>query len=226
MKILQSITVLISLSFPLFADAQAEDLSAEDREMMDRVSAAYGTQFAQDLTKNGIYLNVDKFAEAFRAVTEGKDAVVDAAEIETAFDEMRLYVLKQRNPFLKENLDYLTENAKKEGIQETESGLQYEVLEEAEGTSPQASDRVRVHYTGKLIDGSVFDSSVERGEPIDFGLSGVIAGWTEGLQLMSEGSKFRFFIPYHLGYGDQGSGGSIPGYATLIFDVELLKINP
>lgn len=123
-----------------------------------------------------------------------------------------------------EGAAFLSENGKKPGIRTTPSGLQYEVLSEGSGKSPAASDTVRVHYTGKLLNGTVFDSSVERGEPAEFGLSQVIAGWTEGLQLMKPGAKYRFFIPSELAYGEHGAGNSIPPHATLIFDVELLAV--
>lgn len=119
---------------------------------------------------------------------------------------------------------YQAENALREGVTVTESGLQYEVLKMGKGRKPAATDRVRVHYTGTLIDGTVFDSSVERGEPITFALNQVIPGWTEGVQLMPVGSKFRFVIPYNLAYGERGAGQQIPPYATLIFEVELLDI--
>ena len=120
---------------------------------------------------------------------------------------------------------FLAENAKREGVQTTASGLQYEVLTAAIGQKPTATDRVRCHYEGRLIDGTEFDSSSQRGEPATFPLNGVIAGWTEGLQLMAIGAKYRFFIPFGLGYGAQGAGGAIPPYAALVFDVELLGIN-
>ncbi|WP_409440406.1 FKBP-type peptidyl-prolyl cis-trans isomerase [Psychromonas sp. GE-S-Ul-11] len=121
---------------------------------------------------------------------------------------------------------FLAENATKEGVVSTDSGLQYLVLEKGEGTEhPTAKSKVKVHYHGTLIDGTVFDSSVERGEPISFGLNQVIPGWTEGVQLMVEGDKFRFFIPSRLAYGNR-SAGKIPAGSLLIFDVELLKINP
>ena len=120
--------------------------------------------------------------------------------------------------------NFLAENAKREGVKVTESGLQYEVLTPALGMKPVAADTVSCHYEGRLIDGTVFDSSYRRGEPASFPLQGVIRGWTEGLQLMSIGSKFRFFIPFELAYGAQGAGGSIPPYAALVFDVELLGI--
>ena len=120
--------------------------------------------------------------------------------------------------------NFLAENAKREGVKVTETGLQYEVLTPALGIKPKPTDTVTCHYEGRLIDGTVFDSSYRRGEPASFPLQGVIRGWTEGLQLMSIGSKFRFFIPFDLAYGAQGAGGSIPPYAALIFDVELLGI--
>ena len=120
--------------------------------------------------------------------------------------------------------NFLAENAKREGVKVTETGLQYEVLTPALGIKPTPTDTVTCHYEGLLIDGTVFDSSYRRGEPASFPLQGVIRGWTEGLQLMSIGSKFRFFIPFDLAYGAQGAGGSIPPYAALIFDVELLGI--
>lgn len=128
-------------------------------------------------------------------------------------------------PIKAEGEQFLAANALKEGVVTTESGLQYEVITEGKGKKPAATDKVTVHYTGTLLDGTVFDSSVERGEPIDFRLDQVIAGWTEGVQLMSVGSKYRFFIPYNLAYGERGAGQQIPPYATLIFEVELLGIN-
>ena len=120
--------------------------------------------------------------------------------------------------------NFLAENAKREGVKVTETGLQYEVLTPALGIKPTPTDTVTCHYEGRLIDGTVFDSSYRRGEPASFPLQGVIRGWTEGLQLMSIGSKYRFFIPFDLAYGAQGAGGSIPPYAALIFDVELIGI--
>ena len=119
---------------------------------------------------------------------------------------------------------FLAENAKREGVKVTASGLQYEVLEPSLGQKPKATDTVRVHYEGTLIDGTVFDSSYRRGESITFPLNGVIKGWTEGLQLMPVGSKYKLYIPYQLGYGERGAGQQIPPYATLIFTVELLEI--
>jgi FKBP-type peptidyl-prolyl cis-trans isomerase FklB len=119
---------------------------------------------------------------------------------------------------------FLEENAKKEGVVTTASGLQYKVLEEGYGSRPKATETVKVHYRGTFIDGKTFDSSYDRGEPISFPLNGVIAGWTEGVQLMPVGAKYEFYIPYQLAYGEKGAGGVIPPYATLVFVVELLGI--
>ena len=121
---------------------------------------------------------------------------------------------------------FLSENAKNPAVQTTASGLQYIVLKDTVGAKPGATDKVKVHYEGTLIDGTKFDSSYDRGEPIDFPLNQVIPGWTEGIQLMSVGSKYKFYIPYQLAYGEQGAGGVIPPFSTLIFTVELLGINP
>ena len=119
---------------------------------------------------------------------------------------------------------YLAENAKKEGVVTLPSGLQYQIIKEGNGRKPKATDKVKCHYEGMLIDGTLFDSSIQRGEPATFPLNGVIAGWTEGLQLMQEGAKYRFFIPYNLGYGEHGAGASIPPFAALVFDVELIEV--
>ena len=121
--------------------------------------------------------------------------------------------------------EFLEQNAKNDSVVQTKSGLQYMVLKEGTGAKPGPTDEVTVHYTGRLIDGTVFDSSVERGEPATFPLNGVIAGWTEGLQLMTEGSKYRLFIPSELAYGSKGAGDQILPNSTLIFDVELIKVN-
>ena len=119
---------------------------------------------------------------------------------------------------------FLAENGKKEGVITLPSGLQYQVLREGNGKKPKATDQVECHYEGTLIDGTIFDSSYKRGQTATFPLNGVIAGWTEGLQLMQEGAKYRFFIPYQLGYGANGAGASIPPYAALVFDVELIAV--
>ena len=126
---------------------------------------------------------------------------------------------------IKAGADFLAENGKRKGVTTTKSGLQYEILKKGNGPIPAATDNVETHYHGTLLDGTVFDSSVERGQPISFGVNGVIAGWTEALQLMNVGSKWKLYIPYNLAYGERGAGQSIGPYSTLIFEVELLKIN-
>ena len=148
-------------------------------------------------------------------------------EKELNYDEFKQgieFVMKASTEAKEAGEKFLAENAKREGVKTTASGLQYEVLETTLGQKPKATDSVKVHYEGTLIDGTVFDSSYRRGEPISFPLNGVIKGWTEGLQLMSVGSKYKLFIPYQLAYGERGAGGSIPPYAALIFTVELLGI--
>lgn len=192
---------------------------------MDKVSYALGMGIGTQLVDMGASeLNIDDFAQAIKDVIAGNAQMEEAvaqATVQKFFQEKA----EAKSKALKsEGEAYLAENAKKEGVKVTSSGLQYLVLTEGTGKSPKATDKVVCHYEGMLTDGTMFDSSVQRGEPATFGLNQVIAGWTEGLQLMKEGGKTRFFIPYNLGYGAQGAGGSIPPYATLIFDVELIEV--
>ena len=164
---------------------------------------------------------------SFQLGTSVAQYLVQYGEKELNYEEFKAgidFVLNMSAKAKEEGEKFLAENAKREGVKTTASGLQYEVLEATLGQKPKATDSVRVHYEGTLIDGTVFDSSYKRGESIAFPLNGVIKGWTEGLQLMSVGSKWRLYIPYRLGYGEHGAGSSIPPYSTLIFDVELLDI--
>ena len=164
---------------------------------------------------------------SFQLGTSVAQYLMQYGEKELNYEEFKAgidLVLNMSAKAKEEGEKFLAENAKREGVKVTESGLQYEVLEATIGQKPKATDTVRVHYEGTLIDGTVFDSSYKRGESIAFPLNGVIKGWTEGLQLMSVGSKFKFFIPYQLAYGERGAGASIPPYAALIFTVELLGI--
>lgn len=160
-----------------------------------------------------------------------RDILFDAPQMEQmeAMTLVQTYMeaaaMKKMEEQKKEGDNFLLENKAKEGVKVTESGLQYKVLVQGNGKQPTASDNVTVHYTGRLIDGTEFDSSVKRGQPATFGLSQVISGWTEGLQLMKEGSKYEFYLPYSLGYGERGAGGQIPPFSTLIFEVELIKVN-
>jgi FKBP-type peptidyl-prolyl cis-trans isomerase FklB len=200
---------------------------------MDKVSYALGIGIGHQLANmGGQELNIDDFAQAVKDVLGGKELKIKSSEaqqiVQDFFAEQEKKISQQRQEAGKAHKEagekYLAENAKKEGIVTLPSGLQYQVLKEGNGKKPTAKDSVKCHYEGFLIDGTVFDSSVQRGEPAVFGLQQVIAGWTEGLQLMQEGAKYRFFIPYRLAYGEGGAGSSIPPFAALIFDVELLQV--
>jgi FKBP-type peptidyl-prolyl cis-trans isomerase FklB len=192
---------------------------------MDKVSYALGMNIGQQLANLGATdINVDDFAQAVKDALEGKSAIDPneaQAELQAYFQQKSE---EQAAKAKKEGEDFLKANGQKEGVVTLPSGLQYQVLREGDGKKPTASDQVECHYEGTLINGKVFDSSYRRGQTATFGLNQVIKGWTEGLQLMQEGAKYRFFIPYHLGYGSQGAGQDIPPYATLIFDVELIKV--
>lgn len=200
---------------------------------MDKLSYALGLGIGHQLAQMGATgIKADDFAEAIKDVLEGKELKLTNREAQTIVED---YFAKQEEKLQAERAEqgkvaktageqYLADNAKKEGVTVTASGLQYMVLQEGTGKSPKATDSVTCHYEGFLTDGTCFDSSVQRGEPATFGLQQVISGWTEGLQLMKEGAKYRFFIPYMLGYGESGAGRSIPPYATLIFDVELISV--
>ncbi len=201
---------------------------------MDKLSYALGHNIGRQLLDMGLEtsLNVDDFASAIRDLFTGKNAQLSTEEMHSILDKFftEMEALQQaeaaeRGKAAKgEGEAFLAENAKREGVFCTRSGLQYEVLAEGNGPRPTASDTVRCHYEGTLIDGTVFDSSYRRNQPAEFGLRQVIAGWTEGVQMMKVGSKYKFYIPYQLGYGEHGAGNSIPPYAALIFTVELLAI--
>ncbi len=192
---------------------------------MDNLSYALGLSMGGNFIASGIkQINVDDFADGLRAVFEGaekKMSFEQAKQIVTEFfTEMEKASATDNERLGREFLD---NNAKQEGVVVTKSGLQYLVVKQGQGPKPKANDVVTVHYTGKLIDGTVFDSSVERGEPATFALGQVIPGWTEALQLMPEGSAWRLFIPAKLAYGERGTGPIQPN-STLIFDVQLLKV--
>lgn len=199
---------------------------------MDKVSYALGLGIGSQLKQMGAEtLNIDDFAAAIKDAIAGERRMTAAEAQQTTQDFFAEQEKRQRakaaenGKAAKEAGErYLAENAKKDGVQTTASGLQYKVLTEGTGKSPKATDKVKCHYEGMLVDGTMFDSSIQRGTPATFPLNGVIAGWTEGLQLMKEGGKTRFFIPYHLGYGEAGAAGSIPPFSTLVFDVELIEV--
>ena len=173
-------------------------------------------------------LNADAVAQGVMDALNGSEMAVEVEDLRAAFGVINERMQAEHEAKAKEAASagtaFLEENAKKDGVTVTESGLQYEVLVAGEGEKPTADSTVRTHYHGTLIDGSVFDSSYDRGQPAEFPVGGVIKGWTEALQLMSVGSKWRLAIPYELAYGEQGAGGAIGPYQTLVFDVELLEI--
>lgn len=181
---------------------------------------------AANLMNSGLrQLDVESFVEAFTGIMNNTAPSMSPQEANRVIQD---YFSKQQDEMLSKNLEagkaFLDENRKKEQVVSLPSGLQYEVLVEGDGVKPKATDKVRCHYHGTLLDGTVFDSSVDRGQPAVFGVNQVIKGWVEALQLMSVGSKWRLYIPSELAYGEQGAGGSIEPNATLIFDVELLDI--
>lgn len=193
---------------------------------MDKLSYALGLSMGHNFLGSGIKsLNVEDFAK-------GVEAVYKQEKPEISFDEAKKII----NEFFSNLQDeiaetnkqagkeFLAENAERSGVVVLPSGLQYEVLAEGKGRKPKVTDKVQCHYHGTLIDGQVFDSSIQRGTPAVFGVNQVIPGWVEALQLMPEGSRWKLYIPSDLAYGEQGAGGSIPANATLIFEVELIKI--
>lgn len=193
---------------------------------MKKLSYALGMVIAHNLKGMGVEsLSQADFAEAVQDILGGKPAKMDDSEAQEIVGRFMQKKHEEAGKTIRESGEaFLAENAKKEGVVVLPSGLQYQVLTEGTGAKPVATDRVKCHYEGTLIDGTVFDSSYRRGEPAVFPLNGVIAGWTEGVQLMAEGSKYRFFIPFNLAYGERGAGQAIPPFAALIFDVELLSI--
>ena len=197
---------------------------------MDKLSYALGIGIGTQLSGMGASnLNIDDFAQAIKDVIAGNELKVDNKEAQTLVNNFFAEQQAKQEAAAEEagkvakavGEDFLAENAKKENIVVLPSGLQYEVIKEGNGKKPSATSQVKCHYEGTLIDGTKFDSSYDRGEPATFGLNQVIAGWTEGVQLMSEGAKYRFFIPYNLGCG---AGASIPPYSALVFVVELIEV--
>lgn len=193
---------------------------------MDKFSYGLGMGIGQNLLSMDISeMSMDDFVAGLKAVLAGEKTELTHAEAQKVVSDHFRKVAEQRFVKIKEAGEaFLAENAKKEGVVTLPSGLQYTVLKEGNGKQPKATDRVQCHYEGTLIDGTVFDSSIRRGEPAIFGVSQVIAGWVEALQLMKEGAKWRLFIPYNLAYGTHGAGENIPPYSALVFDVELIKV--
>lgn len=219
-------TKISGLFVALFLGLSSITLAQTLSNKLDSLSYGIGVLMADKYMKEGIdQLNEAQVAAGLRDALAKNDQVLSKKE------SIKIYrqILKERKAMVHERTKaageaYLAENAKKVSVLTTESGLQYEVIATGTGAKPGPTDKVKVHYHGMLIDGTVFDSSVERNKPLDLPVNGVIQGWQEALQMMSEGDKWRLTIPYNLAYGANGAGGAIPPYAALIFDVELIKI--
>ncbi len=204
-----------------------EKMELNMNDTMTKVSYALGMNIVANLKQQGLdTLDEAAFAEGIKAALAGDSTLVSEEESNQILQAYFAGLQEEKSKMAaKDGEAFLAENAKREGVTVTASGLQYEVMTAGEGAKPLATDQVTVHYTGTTIEGKVFDSSVERGQPATFGLNQVIAGWTEGVQLMSVGAKYKFYIPYQLAYGERGAGADIAPYAALIFEVELIKIN-
>ncbi len=202
----------------------AQQLSyAQKNDSMDSLSYAVGILLAQGLKNQGFAkVDANSLATGVADVLNDNELAISLVEANQLLQQQQQ---KQYEGVKTEGDQFLAENAKKEGVVSLPSGLQYKVINEGEGASPAATDKVTVHYHGTLMDGSVFDSSVERGEPTSFPVNGVIQGWVEALQLMKPGSKWKLFIPYQLAYGDRGAGVNIKPFSTLVFEVELISID-
>ena len=206
-------------------------MSRQFKNDTEKMSYAMGLNVAEYIVHTPVDLDPQLVLEGLHDALAGKPAI-PSEEYASAMRMLHTRIQEaarqkekdQAEKNIREAEEFLAANRKKAGVTETPTGLQYEVIENADGPRPNRTSKVRVHYTGTLLNGSVFDSSVQRGEPAEFGLNQVIPGWTEGLQLMSEGAKYRFFIPARLAYGERGAPGAIPPNAALIFEVELLKI--
>ncbi|HEX7365472.1 MAG TPA: FKBP-type peptidyl-prolyl cis-trans isomerase [Pelobium sp.] len=205
----------------------AKTVVTKPMTQVDSASYAFGLKIAQGLKSDGVKsLNYDLLKKAMQDVFTDKPLVVEDEVAGKTIGQFLQKISKEKYAGIEEaGKKFLEENKKNPKITTLPSGLQYEVLTMGTGAKPLATDTVTVHYKGTLIDGKQFDSSYDRNEPISLPLNGVIPGWTEGVQLMPVGSKFRFYIPYQLGYGERGAGQDIPPYSTLIFDIELMKIS-
>lgn len=240
---MKSTLTLVCATLVAAAQLPAQNDSAKEpaatNAPMDKVSYFIGSQIGANIANNfkqqGVEVELDSFLQAMRDKFEGKPSKYTQEELEAAMKafetvmqakqaEMEKAQMAKAGEVKAAGAKFLAENGKREGVVTTASGLQYEVLKKSDGAKPAATDRVNVHYHGTLLSGKVFDSSVERGQPITFGVQEVIKGWTEALQLMTVGSKYKLFIPSELAYGDNGAGPDIGPGETLVFEVELLAI--
>ena len=198
----------------------------------DQVSYSFGYIMGKNYSENLKDINLDAFIDGLRIASTGKASPLSEEEMtqvltqfkqQTEAKQLAIHKAKA-DKNAKDGAQFLEKNKKKSGIKTTTSGLQYQILQQGKGKTPTAASQVKVHYEGRLLDGTIFDSSIARQQPTEFQASQVISGWTEGLQLMKEGAKYRFFIPANLAYGEIGAGDAIEPNSTLIFDVELIKV--
>ena len=216
-KIILSLILIMGIT-----SINAQNLNTE----MEKVSYSLGVNVAKSVKNQGLEsIDSEAIAQAFTDVFEGNELKISEQESNVILQEyFGKLAQKAQSANVEAGQKFLAENGKRDGVVTTATGLQYEVLAEGSGDSPKETEQVTVHYHGTLIDGTVFDSSVERGQPATFPVNGVIPGWVEALQLMKPGAKYKLFIPSNLAYGERGAGGSIGPNATLIFEVELISI--
>ena len=211
----------------LFLMGMTVNLKSQNMTQEEKNSYALGANVGESFKNAGIEVKFEAFKEGFMDALKGENKF-SMEEMQACFNSIQEKLTEKQNQESivekEKGIKFLADNRKLDGVFETASGLQYKIIVKGSGAKPEATDKVKVHYTGKTIDGQVFDSSVERGTPAEFGLNQVIPGWTEGLQLMPVGSKYMLYIPSELGYGDRGQGGVIKPGSTLIFEVELLDI--
>lgn len=239
MKNLLTVAVLAAVMLAPVAAFAAEGDKAEAKPEpikldtdAQKVSYVIGSQIGTSIKSDGIEIDMDAFIRGLTDARAGRELALTQEEMQQAMTTFREQMMAKMQAARaeagakanEEGVKFLAENAEKPGVKTTDSGLQYVVVEEGSGATPKATDVVRTHYRGTLIDGTEFDSSYARGEPAEFPVNGVIAGWTEALQLMQVGDKWKLFIPADLAYGERGAGQDIPPNATLIFDIELLEI--
>ena len=223
MKKFKFLTLLIIANLTINIKMSAQKINNE----IDSVSYSLGVNIGENIKTQFPNIDLKNFEAAIKDVLDNsKEPIISGADAQKTIQE---YFTKQQakasESVVEEGTKFLAENSKKENVVTLESGLQYEVIKSGDGAKPTLNAQVTTHYHGTLIDGTVFDSSVERGEPASFPVSGVIKGWTEALQLMNVGSKWRLFVPYDLAYGEKGAGPQIGPFTTLIFEVELISIN-